>query len=48
MNDSIENIIKLFDALGINELGVPDELQNEYSEEELLYDWDGGILDENQ
>lgn len=45
MDRRTENIINLMQQLG-EEFYIPDEYINETPEEELVHDWDGGVLDE--
>lgn len=40
------NVEKMVKAMG--EMNLPEEFIDEVPEEEILYDWDGGVLNETK
>lgn len=39
MDKQVNNVIKLMNELGFDEIKVPDELEFETPEEEIIYNW---------
>lgn len=43
-NKRVESLMKLFEIMGVTDLRIPEEFENEKPIEELVHDWDGGVL----
>ena len=46
MTDDLE--AQFMEKLSISELGIPDEMASETPDEEIIYDWDGGVWNGNK
>lgn len=40
----VENLMKLFEDLGVTDLMEPEKIENETLGQQLVHDWDGGVL----
>lgn len=45
-NDEI--VQKFMNIMSISEIGIPEEMMGEIPDEEIIYDWNGDVLEESE